>query len=162
MDPALTKILYTFILYSLPGLFVIWALKDSYRLERFLLGLLLILWAAFSLTIATVALGVLEPLISDTDSAEYTVKQARDFLPYVSMFIFMYTFLFGGVGTNAVSSSLMDKSTVINNDQLSKMQTQLNDISKKVNRIERSHWKYIASSIAIFIIYIIGSIVVFG
>ena len=42
MDPALYGILKLFILYSLPGFFFLWALKDSYRLERFLMGLVLI------------------------------------------------------------------------------------------------------------------------
>ena len=107
MDPALYGILKLFILYSLPGFFFLWALKDSYRLERFLMGLVLISWAAFALGMTTIATGVLEPLISDKDSSEYTIKQARDFLPYVSFFSFVYTFLFGGVGTNAISSSLM-------------------------------------------------------
>ncbi|KAA1153940.1 hypothetical protein EU510_09120 [Pseudoalteromonas sp. FUC4] len=162
MDPALTKILMTFVLFTLPGLFFIWALKDSYRLERFLMGLVLIVWAAFSLSIATITIGVLDPLITNTNSTEYTVEQARNFLPYVSLFIFLYTFLFGGVGTNAVSSALMDKSVFVNNEQILKMQSQLDDISKKVDNIETFNWKYIISSIVIFVVYIVGSYTAFG
>ena len=75
MDPALYGILKLFILYSLPGFFFLWALKDSYRLERFLMGLVLISWAAFALGMTTIATGVLEPLISDKESSEYTINR---------------------------------------------------------------------------------------
>ena len=115
MDPALYGILKLFILYSLPGFFFLWALKDSYRLERFLMGLVLISWAAFALGMTTIATGVLEPLISDKDSSEYTIKQARDFLPYVSFFSFVYTFLFGGnrfISRRAFKNTTADDSTL--------------------------------------------------
>lgn len=157
MDQALYGILKLFILYSLPGFFFLWALKDSYRLERFLMGLVLISWAAFALGMTTIATGVLEPLLSDKDSSEYTIKQARDFLPYVSFFSFIYMFLLGGVGTNAISSSLMDKANLITNEEISKFQTQLNGISNKVDNLESFHYKYVVSSVIIFILYVLGA-----
>jgi hypothetical protein len=56
----------------------------------------------------------------------------------------------------------MDKSVFVNNEQILKMQSQLDDISKKVDNIETFHWKYIISSIIIFVVYITGSYIAFG
>jgi uncharacterized membrane protein len=159
MDPSLSKILYTMILFCLPGFFCIWALKDSYRLERFLLGSMLIAFAAFCLSMVAVVIGVLEPLINDSDTASYSLEQAKAFLPYVTFFGFIYTFMFGGVGTNAISSSLAsDSSSDLDRKELEQMKEQLDNISSKVDKLEHVHWKLFISSIVFFVIGIGGSL----
>ncbi|MFT6216829.1 MAG: hypothetical protein ACJAS3_003247 [Roseivirga sp.] len=160
MDPSLTKILYTMMLFCLPGLFYIWALKDSYRLERFLLGTMLIAWAAFSLGMIAIVIGIVEPLLSNDDTAEYTLNQAREFLPYVSFFGFIYTFMFGGVGTNAISSALMDVGgrNKIDQRQLNEIKDQLESLTSQVDKIRYFHWKHFFFSVVLFAVGIILSL----
>jgi hypothetical protein len=163
MDPALIKLLWLLSLFCMPGLFFLWAVKaSSSRFELFFMGCMLIFWSAFSLVLISVAIGALEPVLDDKDSSEYMINQVKSFLPFLFFFAPIYTFLFGGVGTNAVSSALMDKNHIsIDKEHLRKIENKLDKVSEDIGSFKNTRWTYIIPSLIISVLCITLSVWLF-
>jgi hypothetical protein len=154
MDPNLVKILAVFVMYCFPGfLCLYWVKTSSSKLEIFIAGLFLICWAAFTLTIIAVSTGAAEALLTDKTLSETSIAELKDFVPYIFIFGAIYTFLFGGVGTNAVSTALIGQFSPENSLDLKRLEQKIENTTKQVNKINSIHWKYLFINIFLFFLY---------
>ncbi|EII2397816.1 hypothetical protein LG156_001376 [Vibrio parahaemolyticus] len=107
MHETLKLLLGLLLLYGVFGMFPLyWASNVTSRLEKGLSGGFLIYYASFMLTIFTLTGSGIDNL-PEKEVMELTGLDS--FKQYVIMLGFIFTFLFGGVGTNVLTDALRNK-----------------------------------------------------
>lgn len=154
MDPNLAKVLAVFVMYCIPGIFCLhWVKNASSKVELFISGLFLIIWAAFTLATIAMVTGMSEALLTDKSINEASKDELKDFIPYVFFFGAIYTFLFGGVGTNAVSTSLLGVFSIERTVDIKTLEKKIEESSKQVQILKKMHWKYLIINIFLMAFY---------
>ncbi|KLN66073.1 hypothetical protein L1D13_19825 [Vibrio tubiashii] len=108
MHDTLKLLLVFLLLYGALGLFPLyWASNAISRLEKGLSGSFLIYYASFMLTMFALTGSGIDNL---TEKEIMELTGLDSFKQYVIMLGFIFTFLFGGVGTNVITDALRSKS----------------------------------------------------
>ncbi len=108
MDISLTKILFLFGVYFVVGVVPLyWVRVSTSTLERVLAGMMLIMYASFLLTAIALTTNIFESIMQSHESSEYAQEQTQSVFPIIVFLGSVFTFLFGGVGTNVVTSALL-------------------------------------------------------
>lgn len=126
MEPALKLILGVFLFYGLLGAAPLcWAKVAQSRTERFFVGLMLMYYAAYMLTGIAVVTGAAESIkLTDVNLKE----QLAGFMQYILLLGFIFTFLFGGVGTNIVTSALTASDNIDIANSLKRIENKLDNV----------------------------------
>ncbi|EKO3844540.1 hypothetical protein QTO12_25935 [Vibrio owensii] len=104
MNEQLFLVLTYLLVYGAVGLVPLyWAHIAKSNCERLFSGLFLIYYASFMLTMFAISTGAIAGMSEEQISS---LAKLDDFKQYVILLGFIYTFLFGGVGTNIVTSSI--------------------------------------------------------
>ncbi|MCF6254510.1 MAG: hypothetical protein L3J38_07160, partial [Thiomicrorhabdus sp.] len=146
MDSNLQAILILFLIYGVVGcMFLYWASIVNSRIEKFFSGLMLIYYAAFLLAGLT---GIAETLNSTEESLK---EQLEGFMQYIYLAVGIFTFLFGGVGTNIVASAITSSDNT-------KVEREENDIKRQnINITITKKFRYLLASflfiVSLFILF---------
>ncbi|MGF1832183.1 hypothetical protein [Photobacterium sanguinicancri] len=128
MSESLKAILILMSIYGVIGLLPLyWASIAKTKWERLFVGVFLIYYASFMLTSFALVTGAVDKLPAEETSQ---LVKLSEFNQYVLIMGFIFTFLFGGVGTNIVTS-------VISADDNTEILRSLHRIESKVDRISR-------------------------
>lgn len=84
-----------------------WVRVSTSTLERVLAGMMLIMYASFLLTAIALTTNIFESIMQSHESSEYAQEQTQSVFPIIVFLGSVFTFLFGGVGTNVVTSALL-------------------------------------------------------
>jgi len=154
MDISLTKIILLFLVYGIIGIIPLyWARISISRLEQFLSGLMLIFYASYLLSAVTITTGIARYLLDCNHGNTDIQSQLIDFIPYIFLFSFIYTFLFGGVGANYVTSSLLANKNIDIENVLIRIEEKIESISEKIDSDVILHkWVLILNIIIIVIL----------
>ncbi|EGR3959997.1 hypothetical protein NHG92_18835 [Vibrio cholerae] len=107
MHETLKFLLVLLLIYGVIGMIPLyWASNAKSRLDKVLSGGFLIYYASFTLTLFAVTSSVTDNL-SKNEVIELTGLD--NFKQYVIMLGFVFTFLFGGVGTNVITDALRNR-----------------------------------------------------
>lgn len=153
MDINLQKMILYFSVYGSIG--VVWLFNgylSKSKIEQLCCGIALILHTAFLLSLITIVSSSLIELANSPKTTEYIDTQVKQFLPYVAFLSSVFTFLFGGVGTNLVSAA------IIKNEDLTLVET-ISRLESRVARVEKSLKKNHSVSIVRLVFSVIFSLV---
>lgn len=107
VDISLIKILVFFAIYFVIGFIPLyWAGVSTSSLERFLASMMLIFYASFLLVVISMTTNIFELLAQSSETSKYVQEQTKLVFPLIVFLGSTFTFLFGGVGTNVVTSAL--------------------------------------------------------
>ena len=140
MDPSLQATIALFTLYGIVGFIPLnWARTSSSRKERFASGIMLIYFGAVLLTGLALVTGLADTLAETNrlDSAER--KQLGDFMQFVIFGGFVFTFLFGGVGTNMVTLALTGTDNLDIIEQLNHIEAKIDKNKAEIESLTKSH-----------------------
>ena len=156
MDVNLIKILTLFGLYAVIGLIPLyWASISQSKIERFLSGFMLIFYASFLLTGIAITTGAIDALSNVNEPSEHTAKQISAFLPYIFLGGSLFTFLFGGVGTNVLTSALTTGENIDINNSLSRIERKLDSANEKISAVQKIHTKTTIANVVVLVIAVI-------
>lgn len=150
MDPVLKLILGIFLVYGLiGGVPLYWAKIATSQKERFFAGLMLMYYAAFMLTGLAIVTGAAESLkLNDVNLKE----QLAGFMQYIFLLGFIFTFLFGGVGTNIVTSALTASDNIDIADSLKRIENKLYELESQNKEVIKWHKAFVISNVVVLIV----------
>ena len=157
MDISLQKILALISIYGFAGLFFLNSGRlATTKVEQFFSGLILIAHASFLLMIIGHATTNLTELAGSQESTNYVREQIKHFAPIILFMSGVFTFLFGGVGTNLVSTSLSmsDNKEVISH--LERLEARVDSIDYKIKSKKRSDYKHIFINAFVLVAVLVG------
>ncbi|KYN84997.1 hypothetical protein ATY37_20000 [Vibrio cidicii] len=157
MDISLQKMLVLISIYGLAGVFFLNSARiANTKIEQFCSGLVLIIHASFLLAVIGHASTSLTDLASHQESTVYVREQVQEFIPIIVFMSGIFTFLFGGVGTNLVSASfsVSDNSEVIS--YLEKLEARVDSIEKTIRSRKRSSFQRIFANVIVLVVVLVG------
>lgn len=159
MDISIIKILSLFGGYFLVGCVpLLWVRISTSRLERAFAGTALIIYASFLLAAIALTSNLFESLMQAPESSEYAREQTKSIIPIIVFLGSVFTFLFGGVGTNVVASALSQDA---NNEVLEAIKNLDNKVHKLTSNEPSLKMHYWWLGVNTFILAI-GFLVILG
>lgn len=134
MDISLKKTLVMFLIYMAVGF--VWLYNGHIaksRREKLFSGLILITHAAFLLSAIALVTTSLNDLAKAPKTTIYIREQVSGFLPYIVFLSGIFTFLFGGVGTNFVSSAITSEDNKSVLESVDKIEKRMDTLEIKVD-----------------------------
>ena len=147
MDFILQKILVFFCIYGVAGLFLLYnGYVSRTRIEKVASGAMLIAFASFLLSAIAIVSTPLDYLAANTHTLSCVRDQIEPFIPIVVFLSGIFTFLFGGVGTNLISSGVIRSDNQEIMDLLIRLESRVDTIEQQVNRPPITHIRRLISS----------------
>lgn len=157
MDISLQKVLVLLSIYGFAGLFFLYSGRiATTNIERFFSGLVLIVHTAFLLTIVGHISTSLAALAQGQESTVYIRDQVKEFIPIIACLGGIFTFLFGGVGTNLVSASLIAKDNTEILSYLEKLDARVETIENYMGQKQQSNYSRILFNVVFLVFVLLG------
>ncbi|PQJ55350.1 hypothetical protein BTO01_23225 [Vibrio jasicida] len=157
MDISLQKMLVLILVYGVAGLFFLNSGRiATTKKEQFFSGLILVVHASFLLAAIGLVTTSLTDLAEQQESTTYVREQVKEFIPIILFMSGIFTFMFGGVGTNLISASLSvsDNKEVIS--QLKKLETRIDSIECQIKTRKQTDYKRLFINLFVLIIVLSG------
>ncbi|MCS0325548.1 hypothetical protein [Vibrio diabolicus] len=157
MDISLQKMLALILVYGFAGLFFLNSGRiATTKTEQFFSGLILIVHASFLLAVIGHVTTSLTDLAGQQESIIYVRDQVKEFIPIILFMSGIFTFLFGGVGTNLVSISLSVNENKEVIGHLKKLEARVDSIECQIKTQKRSNYKRIFINTFVLVVVLAG------
>lgn len=115
------------------------ASRANSRVEKFFWGLFLILLASFLLAGAGYVSGAFAALSNSDKATDYIRSQVSDFTPIILILSSIFTFVFGGVGTNLISSAVINTNSCESSNSFFSLENSLDRLTAEISNYRRTN-----------------------